>query len=141
VPPELRKLFDELERLHRGVVQAEMQALTEQVGKRMQALASRMGADPGPDWDKLLSEEAARFDTAVGAMLQDLRKAMEAKIGPVRHRSPKPPQRSLDIMVRRPPGKGRRKPPGPIPDAGGVPVKPDRPSGLSGGAAAEIEHD
>jgi hypothetical protein len=38
------------------------------------------------------------------------------------------------------PGRRKRKP-GPDPEEGGVPAVPDRPRGLSGGAAAALDFD
>ena len=37
--------------------------------------------------------------------------------------------------------KGKRRGPGKTPDAGGVPVEPDSPRGLSGGAAAALDFE
>ena len=55
-----------------------------------------------------------------------------------RRRSPGMRWQDLLRFLDRRPGK---RPPPKDGDHGGVPVEPDKPKGLSGGAAAELEYD
>ena len=134
MPPELAKLFEELERLTQAA-EADLQALSEQFKARMLELASTAGT---PEGDRRLAEETARYEKLLEARIAEVQAAIEAKLPPPPDGPPPRPDRpDLDRMLRRtPPGRRGRRP-----DAGGVPVKPDRPGGLSGGAAAPIESD
>jgi hypothetical protein len=109
--------------------------------KRLRALTSTAGRKHGLDWQRIVSEEAAWFEERLRLHTAHLGTGIAKKL--TRAGLPPSPHLRFDFGAdglrtrrRRPP-----RPSGRRPEAGGVPVRPDRPSRLSGGAAVFIERD
>lgn len=132
-----RKLFEQLDEFAKATEQ-EMQAVARQFEERIRSLTSEAGSTPSADWHERIAEEGARFQTRNEAKAA----ALHAEVGRLKRDGvPRAPharfrasQDRLRTRRRRPP-----KPPSDQPEAGGVLVWPDGPSGLSGGGAAPLE--
>lgn len=119
---------------------AELEALGRAFRSEMHALVGR-GGNP----DALPSEMDALFAEYELAALT-CQERLQAELDRLSRSRPKDKKKSFEEPRRRsgPPPHRRRLPkwpPRPRPSAGGVTVEPNRPSGLSGGAAAPLEFD
>lgn len=121
----------EIERLG-GSAEAEMKAL----GERFRADVEKAIASPRKEEiGRKVEQLAAEFERKLAAMAREIEARLQKRFG----RAPAAPPRRPYVERFSPRGPLPRR--GNRPSAGGVTVDPNRPKGLSGGAAAPLEFD
>jgi hypothetical protein len=136
--PDREFIKREVERLT-AATRAEMKALADEFRRSMQALVSELG-DPDVVRSKI-DRVVADYERRIRGITDRLDTDLD------RHfpKMPRPSRGPFEEPRRRPPSSMRRRlpkwPPDKRPSAGGVTVERDKPSGLSGGAAAPLESD
>lgn len=137
----------EVERVTRAT-HAELHALAEQFKTTLRALVSQ-GGDPEGMRERI-AYLVADYERGVRTLTEKVRTEIEARFPPPSGTQQKPqPRRSLaqaprDLDQRPPrsrPLSRKRRPRRPQSPGAGVPVEPNRPNNLSGGAAAPLEFD